>query len=1438
MKQLFASLLLVVSATALLSPPAYAGTDEYLGDASIYAGVPTTLTRPNVLFIIDNSRATLHTAAGQAYIPWKYATDGTKTANVYAQKLGCTKDASGNVIVTTDPSVGIWSEDPQNGCYLPWNIYFQDNQGDFAKKTLSNSNSALSLLTCDPSTDDSKPLHTVFQTYGSYSGSGVAPFPNINSDGSCDWSSNNSSGMVYALGNYLNYTQNAEGDDRIGAPDPGDGTVVDPEDPCANLPPADVVSVSFTEQYCTNKTKTLEECNPSQIATRTRVGYFQCMQTHIASAENHPQTGATGSTFWNDMGATAPAGSSPTEWVSGHEYVKPVCETDTDTGTDPGTGEVPTASNATQREIIYGALEKVIGVTAGVVNFGAISYGGNNSGGKLLFDMADLSANVANADISTSPTGGKVFAPDCSAQPNLPMCQFLNAIPGPGEGDGEPVLSSNTIRPQAESLLDAGYYYGAQYAPVTIGSRIPDAMKNVCGLNHVILITNGFSNGDGSPRLSVVGDADGDQYDNEEVYGLGSHWLDDVAKYLQVNLGVTTHAVLAFQTADELVMNAAKDGEGDFYNVFNAEELSAALLKLLSNILNEANTSFVAPVVPSSTTNRTISSNRVYLGLFRPQASEPWNGNIKKYGLDFSTLQITDANGNPATDNYGVLEDDSISFWSLLPNGTIPTATNDSGYIDSTNTDPNKPNGDGGEVTSGGTGGVLLEKMKGLVAAIKSQGTWSPSGVSWRNIYTYLGTTNSEVSTASKNLYDAQNRFWPENSNITSDTLNLYDNTVTPPVLKAPERKNNLIRFIHGFVDDEDQTLAMTPATAEIRKWVMGDVLHSEPVVFNYTRYPSLYENVCHDFSDPTDENSNSTIIFAGANDGMLHAFRDCDGQELWAFIPPNTLSALQYIKDPQWGHATFVDSAPLMLIHDMNKNGTIEPANGDKVVLIFGQRRGGGTNLLDETTPRGAYYALDVTTPLLPKLLWEFDSDDLNEIGETWSQPRLGRIPVDGNSYKVVIFVGAGYDNNEDLRFGDTQSFPDANGVDINLAGTGGEVDGSGAPQTSSGELAADDRFAPRGRGILAIEVATLSRTEATAPYTAQLATEAQAFWSYTFENNNQLKYPFASDLKVLDLNGDRYSDVIYVGDTGGNLWKFDISGTDKSQWSGQVLFKSNPGADSSNGRKIFYQPEVVFADGAPHIYFGTGDREHPLNRAVTDRMYCVIDWGDQGTYPITESSLIDATINILQDAATTKEEADALLAQMLSSPSVPYQENGVNKFTYGWYVKLDGTDRTGDINVTDPGEKIVAAPTVINGEVYFSTYQLLTGDRSGCEAGNIGIARRYLMDYRTAEAVKNYDLSNDLASGTEYYNDDGSAAVNERAIAGKDGEITERSDRVSTLGRGMSPGNTTLVDAKGDRFNLNPPPPDPIPGVSTTPLEDLGGDPKTTIPVYWMQW
>ncbi len=1416
MKHLFTLALSLVSAAALLASPAHAGTDEYMGDTNIYSGLPTTFSRPNVLIIVDNSRSTENTAGGLPFTPWTYADDGSATPNTYP--LGFELDNNGNPTATACSST---TDNPGKGCFLPWNIYKADNQGDFSQRVIANSDQTLAGLTCDPSADSSKSIHKVLLEYGSYSGAASATFPTLASDGTCITSGNNNSGETYALGNFLNYTKSGGGSETA-------------------TPMPDSVP-----EACSAEDPIIKACewkNNAWNCGNNKYAYFQLKTTHTSSADPSytPYTQQFGNgnnatdnpelAYWEAL-PTNPAPASYTQWDISTTYTttndlvvdgKTCAQHIADAGATP-----PAATGLlTQREIIHNALSQVITATAGVVNYGAMVYGGNNSGAQIIQSQYDSSLWTDMQDLSVGLTWDPDNPPDCSLAANagLKVCKFIKALPGPGEADGAPRVSSNSNRPLAESVFDAGYYFGANYTPVTNTRRIPDAIKNPCDLNHIILLTNGFSNGDGSPKLDVIGDADNDGA-NEEVYGLGSHWLDDIAKHLNKYYGITTHTILAFQSEDALIKDAAVvDGQGQFYNVHSAEKLAAALRDLLNNIINDSSTSFVAPVVPASTTNRTISSNNVYLGLFRPQANGPWHGNIKKYQLSLSTYQLIGANGSAATDFDGSFYRDSVSFWSLDSSGVIPTATNDAGYIDPDNPDPNEPRGDGGEVAAGGTGGVLLNKMNALAAAIRSEGTWTPSGASWRNIYTYLDTTNSAVTTPSKNLYDAQNRFSTTNTNIVFST--------TLDVL-TPDKKDNLIRFTHGFVDDDDTTFAMTPATAEVRNWVLGDILHSRPLVFNYTKYTALQENTCYDSSSPTDPH-NSSIIYVGANDGMLHAFRDCDGEEIWAFVPPDALSSLKYFKDPQSGHPTFVDAAPSLFVHDQNQDGVIDPTN-DKVVLVFGQRRGGGTNTLDTTSSRGAFYALDVTVPLQPKFLWEVNNVDLGEIGETWSQPRLAKVRVDANNFKVVAFVGAGYDNNEDLRFGSTQTFPNAaddgtgNPVDINQASSGGTVDGTGLPLVSSGSLAADSRYAPRGRGVIAIEVASLSRTDGTSAYAATVSpdvsgsTVGQIYWSYKYSDNNLLQYSFPSDLTVLDLNGDSYADTVYAGDTGGNLWRFKVGAVDPASWNGTILFKSNPGSDSTNGRKIFYKP-VIANIGVPYIYFGTGDREHPLNLSTTDRMYCVIDWGADGTYPVDESDLEDVTLNTMQKTDTSDADADAILSRLLSSPDAPYNISG--DFTYGWFVKLDGGDRSVG---GDPGEKVLAAATVFNGEVFFSTYQLKTGTPAGCDAGNLGISRLYQMNYRTGEATQNFDLSNDL-SASDTYDSDGNALVNERSIGGENGEIQQRTDRVRTLGEGIPSGIVTLIDASGRVTQL----------ISSSDKVEASGmtDIKLISPVYWMQW
>jgi type IV pilus assembly protein PilY1 len=131
-------------------------------------------------------------------------------------------------------------------------------------------------------------------------------------------------------------------------------------------------------------------------------------------------------------------------------------------------------------------------------------------------------------------------------------------------------------------------------------------------------------------------------------------------------------------------------------------------------------------------------------------------------------------------------------------------------------------------------------------------------------------------------------------------------------------------------------------------------------------------------------------------------------GEEVWAFMPRNAMKAQKTLRANGSGmkHPYTVDGAPVALLQDRNFDGSIVANDGDKVYLYVGMRRGGK-----------AYYALDVTNPEKPSLMWTIEkSGDFAELGYTFSNPRVGLINSTNGPRAVVMFAG-GYDMNKDTR-------------------------------------------------------------------------------------------------------------------------------------------------------------------------------------------------------------------------------------------------------------------------------------------------------------------------------------------------------------------------------------------------------------------------------------
>ena len=132
--------------------------------------------------------------------------------------------------------------------------------------------------------------------------------------------------------------------------------------------------------------------------------------------------------------------------------------------------------------------------------------------------------------------------------------------------------------------------------------------------------------------------------------------------------------------------------------------------------------------------------------------------------------------------------------------------------------------------------------------------------------------------------------------------------------------------------------------------WILGDIIHSTPVVVGapagFTEDP--------DYQAFMAAHANRTrMLYVGANDGMLHAFTAAAGDEAWAFVPESSLPKLADIADTSYCHTYTVDLTPS--VEDVNYN------NAWHTVLVGGNREGGCS-----------YFALDVTSPFSPQLLWQ----------------------------------------------------------------------------------------------------------------------------------------------------------------------------------------------------------------------------------------------------------------------------------------------------------------------------------------------------------------------------------------------------------------------------------------------------------------------------------
>jgi len=229
----------------------------------------------------------------------------------------------------------------------------------------------------------------------------------------------------------------------------------------------------------------------------------------------------------------------------------------------------------------------------------------------------------------------------------------------------------------------------------------------------------------------------------------------------------------------------------------------------------------------------------------------------------------------------------------------------------------------------------------------------------------------------------------------------------------------------------------------------LGDVIYSTPTIvgrptenldylYESTSYRAFFNRYRY----------RRQVIYAGGNDGMLHAFNggwyNADtklfqnshgsspgsttnydlGAELWAYAPYHSLAHLEYLTRQGYGatsadHLYFVDLKPRVFDAKIFADDTDHPG-GWGTVLVVGMRLGGGQTLVDADLDSSNYdprvlqssiLIFDVTNPdNPPRLLIEYS--DQENLGFTTSVPAPITVGTDneGNG-EWYLMVGSGPD-------------------------------------------------------------------------------------------------------------------------------------------------------------------------------------------------------------------------------------------------------------------------------------------------------------------------------------------------------------------------------------------------------------------------------------------
>jgi type IV pilus assembly protein PilY1 len=396
----------------------------------------------------------------------------------------------------------------------------------------------------------------------------------------------------------------------------------------------------------------------------------------------------------------------------------------------------------------------------------------------------------------------------------------------------------------------------------------------------------------------------------------------------------------------------------------------------------------------------------------------------------------------------------------------------------------------------------------------------------------------------------------------------------------------------------------------------LGDTVHSSPTFLN-------------------------GVLYAGANDGMLHAFDAATGEEIFAYVPNLVFGNLNLLTQPGYSHRYYVDLAPTVRNVNIGSIGTM---------LVGGLGKGGQ-----------GYFALDLTgidpgqnmvpadeADVAGRVLWEYPPQDNSgasidqrkDMGYSFSKAAI--VQSYDATYPWIVIIGNGY--NSDNGRAKLLILDPASGNLIKSIDTEAGYPVLPLPDPDNPPCA----------------------------------------------DANGLSTP-----TPVDVDFDGKVDYVYAGDLQGNMWKFNLTAPDSGNW--EVSFFE--GTTKKPLFKTPSQPITTRPDVMAHcdkdgymVLFGTGQLlgDADIADARPQSVYGIWDYGDDDLDPLKndDSEYVGAFAGGALTNPNLLGSNFGLMPQVVSEHTV----NNVDWRSIGtgkpdWHATtLDGAS-CGDYDPTDEG-------------------------------------------------------------------------------------------------------------------------------------------------------